>query len=52
MSSLEIYEEYRRIIAIEQCDRANKHLVDNYQDQQVIIDDSYEEYQRSLGIDV
>lgn len=51
MTTADIFEEYRRIIAIEGCDAKKKHLVDEYQEDEVLVDPEFENYKRSMGIE-
>jgi hypothetical protein len=49
MTSGDIFEEYRMLCAAEEYDRAKKHLVDEWRDDDVIVDPEFDQYKQSLG---
>lgn len=49
MTSGEIFEEYRMIAAAEEYDTKKKNLVDEWVEEDVLVDSGFDDYKRSLG---
>lgn len=49
MTAGDIFEEYRMICAAEEYAGKKKHLVDEWVDNDVLVDSEFEQYKRSQG---
>lgn len=49
MTAAEIFDEYRMIAAAEEYDAKKKHLVDEWREDDVLVDSEFGQYKRSQG---